>query len=258
MAEWITHASFAQLTLASLAFFSTTSASMLALSYALERLPLARVWALPTAPGQLRLEVIGNGVFVLVTSLAFSAVLGLGLPRFAAPEAERGLATFLMLMWGFQAYYYGLHRLLHTRPLMRFHRWHHRSHVTTPLSAQSLGWVETLGWAVGYALLPALLSHVWPISASGWLTYMAFNAAGNITGHARFELLPHLPRPRQFAWFANPSVYHALHHARFTGHYGFQSVAMDRLFGSEFSDWPELHARIGKRQPLRSLHERGA
>ena len=49
----------------------------------------------------------------------------LGLPRFASSEAERGIATFLLLMWGFQAYYYWLHRLLHTRPFMRFHRWHH-------------------------------------------------------------------------------------------------------------------------------------
>lgn len=254
MAEWITHASLARILLASLVFFGGTSLCMLALSFALERLPLPRVWALPLAPGQLRFELIGNVVFVGVTSLAFTAVLASGLPRYAAGH---WLATFLGLMWGFQAYYYGLHRLLHTRPWMRFHRWHHRSYVTTPLSAQSLDWVETLGWAVGYALVPALLSRIWPIDADAWLTYMVFNMAGNITGHARFELLPRLPAPRRFAWFANPSVYHALHHARFTGHFGFQSVAMDRLFGSEFQDWPALHARIGQRQPLTSLRERG-
>jgi len=257
MAAWIAQATSLELALACLAFFSATTLSMLALGYALERLPLARIWALPLEPGQVRLELLGNVLFVLVTSLCFFAVLGLGLPRFAAPEAGRGLATFFGLMWGFQAYYYGLHRLLHTKSLMRFHRWHHRSHVTTPLSAQSLSPVETLGWAVGYALLPALVSQLWAISSEGWLVYMAFNAAGNITGHARIELLPHLPVPRQFAWFANPSVYHALHHARFTGHYGFQSVVMDRCFGTEFVDWPALHARVGARKPLTSLRERG-
>ena len=257
MAAWIAQASLLQIALACLGFFTCSTVSMLALGFALERTPLARVWAVPVQEGQMRFELMGNAVFVLVTSLSFSAVLGLGLPRFAAPEDGHGIHTFFALMWGFQAYYYGLHRLLHTRPLMRFHRWHHRSFVTTPLSAQSISAVEALGWAVGYALLPALLSQLWSISAEGWLTYMVVNAAGNITGHARVELMPHLPAPRRFAWFANPSVYHALHHARFNGHFGFQSVAMDRLFGSEFQDWPALHARIGARRPLTSLQERG-
>lgn len=257
MAEWIRHASLLQITLACLLFFTATTVGMLALSFALERLPITRVWALPLKKGQLRLELIGNVVFVLVTSLAFSAVLSSGLPRFAEPGQARGALTFFGLMWGFQAYYYGLHRLLHTPKLMRFHRWHHRSYVTTPLSAQSISAAEALGWAVGYALVPALISKLWAISAEGWLAYMVINAAGNITGHARIELMPHLPKPRLFAWFANPSVFHALHHARWTGHYGFQSVGMDRVFGTEWSDWPELHARVGHGQSLSSLRERG-
>ena len=56
-----------------------------------------------------------------------------------------------------------------------------------------------------------------------------------------------------FAWWANPSIFHALHHARWQGHFGFQSAGMDRLFGSEFADWPVLHAQISARRALTSL-----
>ena len=64
--------------------------------------------------------------------------------------------------------------------------------MTTPLSAQSLSGFETLGWALGYALLPALFSRVVPISAEGWAAYMFINMTGNITGHANIELIPNV------------------------------------------------------------------
>jgi lathosterol oxidase len=120
-----------------------------------------------------------------------------------------------------------------------------------------MSWFEILGWAVGYCLLPLLVSRIIPLSIEGWAAYMFINMLGNIIGHGNVELMPGVPRIADVAWTANPSVYHALHHARWNGHYGFQSVALDRLFGSEFSDWPELHRRISEHQPLPALNTRG-
>ena len=50
---------------------------------------------------------------------------------------------------------------------------------------------------------------------------------------------------------------HALHHARWTGHFGFASTWADRLFRTEWSDWPELHARIWRGDALTTLKQRG-
>ena len=56
---------------------------------------------------------------------------------------------------------------------------------------------------------------------------------------------------------SNTLVYHALHHARWAGHYGFAAALMDRIGGTEWPDWLALHERIDKGQPLTSLRERG-
>jgi sterol desaturase/sphingolipid hydroxylase (fatty acid hydroxylase superfamily) len=253
MTEWVATASLSALSAAVTAFFAGSTLAILALGFCLERLPTPRIWALPLEPGQLRHELLGNLVFIAVTSACFIVALGTGVTRFAAASFAANFATFGALMLGFQVYYYGFHRLLHTRRWLRFHRWHHVSRVTTPLSAQSLSAVETLGWAVGYVLLPVLVSRWLPISLPGWAAYMFVNMLGNITGHANVELMPHIPRVASFAWWANPSIFHALHHARWKGHFGFQSAGMDRLFGSEFADWPVLHAQISARRALTSM-----
>ncbi len=54
-----------------------------------------------------------------------------------------------------------------------------------------------------------------------------------------------------------PFLYHALHHARWTGHYGFASAGLDGLLGTEFPDWRALHDRILAGRPLESLKTRG-
>lgn len=256
MTQWITAASWFELGLAVTAFFALNTLLQLAFGFWLER-RLSPIWALSLEPAQLRHEAIGNLVFVALTSASFTLALGSGAARYTDPSWLAGITTFMLLMFGFQCYYYFLHRLLHTRRWVHFHRWHHMSRVTTPLSAQSISWFETLGWAVGYCLLPLLISRVVPISIEGWAAYMFINVLGNVIGHANVELMPKVPNITHVAWAANPSVYHALHHARWQGHYGFQSAVMDRMFGTEFRDWPELHRRVSAREPLPALNTRG-
>jgi sterol desaturase/sphingolipid hydroxylase (fatty acid hydroxylase superfamily) len=94
-----------------------------------------------------------------------------------------------------------------------------------------------------------------PISAEGWAAYIAFNIFGNIVGHSNFELVPRTPVTYYSALFSNAFVYHCLHHARWTGHYSFQSALMDRVFDTEWKDWPALHAEIAAGNALKSLKE---
>jgi Delta7-sterol 5-desaturase len=229
-----------------------------AVGFAVERaFPTKRIFAVPLAKGQYRFESIGNVVFVAVTTFTFTLALRADLVRIGPSSLARDAATFFALVFSFQAFYWMLHRAMHTRVLLFVHRWHHRSRVTTPLSGQSVSFGEALGWMLGYVGVPMLLSRVVPIGFTGWMAYMAFNVLGNIVGHANVELTAKSTATRTAALFANPFVYHALHHARWTVNFSFQAAMMDRIFGTEAADWPELYERVSNGHALRSLHERG-
>ncbi len=214
-----------------------------------------RIWAVPLDPGQYRFELIGNLKFLAVHITAAIAFVHLEWLRFGDAPV---LLTFIGVYLGFQAYYFLLHWALHRRSLVRFHRWHHRSRVTTPLSGQSMGFVEAIGYAIGYYALPALASQIAPISAEGWALYVVFNVYANIFGHSNVEMMPAPGRSRLVSFFAPPYIYHALHHARWVGHYGFGSTGLDRLLGTEFPDWRALHRQVDAGRPLESLKVRDA
>jgi Delta7-sterol 5-desaturase len=244
-----------------LAFFGGLSAVALAFGFLLERaLPNKRVFAVPLAKGQYRFEAIGNAVFLAIATITFTVVLRSDVVRLGEPgepSVARGVATFAAMLVGFQVFYWGLHRAMHTRHLLFIHRWHHRSKVTTPLSGQSMHPIEAALWMLGYAGLPILFSRIAPISFWGWVAYLAFNVNGNIVGHANAEPTAKLAATRLASLFANPFVYHALHHARWTVNYAFQASIMDRLFGTEAPDWEDLYARVSAGNPLTRMNEKG-
>lgn len=212
------------------------------------------IWDVPLRPGQYRLELVGTAGFLAVQIAAFTLVLRAGWIRFGEGP---GWLTFGIQFFAFQIYYYGLHRLMHLRPLLFLHRWHHESHVTTPLTGHSMSVGEALGWSVGYLGLPMLQALVVPVSFWGLFGYVLFNAMGNLIGHANFESLPRQFITRTGALLMPPFLFHALHHARWTGHYGFESAWLDRLFGTEWPDWQPLHRAIMDGHPLTSLKARG-
>jgi sterol desaturase/sphingolipid hydroxylase (fatty acid hydroxylase superfamily) len=228
-----------------------------AIGFALERFRGKPIFDVPLAHGQYRHELRGNAQFFVVAVPSIALALHGGWVRTGDESVLRFAATFAAIVVVFQAYYYALHRALHDRRLVRFHRWHHASHVTTPLSGQSMHAVEAVGWMVGYVGVPAALSLIAPLSLNGWLAYLAFNVVGNVVGHANAEVIAPSPFIRTRALGAAVFTYHALHHARWTGHYGFESAWCDRLFDTEWADWPTLHARVWSGAPLRSLKERG-
>jgi Delta7-sterol 5-desaturase len=242
-----------------LAFFGGLTVFASFVGFMTERaLPKKRIFAVPLVKGQLRFEIVGNLVFLTVATLTVTAALRADVVRLGEPSWVRSIATFFALLVSFQAFYWFLHRAMHTRPLLFLHRWHHRSRVTTPLSAQSMSVGEASLWMLGYVGLPLVLSRVVPIGFMGWAAYLAFNVFGNIVGHANVEPTAKSAATRQASLFANPFVYHALHHARWTVNYAFQAATMDRIFRTESADWPELYERVASGNAMTSLHERGA
>lgn len=217
-----------------------------------------RVWAIGLKDGQLRREIGANLRFDLLLAVFTAALLATGAVRIAAEPDFSGWVTFLACWVSFEVYYWLLHRAMHTRPLYRFHKFHHDSRVTTPFTGFSMSLGEGLGWAVGFALAPLVLSLFGTVSLTGWALYFVYNYSGNIVGHINVEFFPKWMHRRANTWLVHPITYHALHHARFVNHYGFGSSFMDRLLGTEWEDWPALHDRVRDGNAMTSLAQRGA
>lgn len=218
-----------------------------------------RIFDVPRAEGQLRWELIGTLRFWVMGAFSFAALLWVVALAEGAEESAQSIALTFFVCWaGFEIYYWCLHRAMHLRPFYRFHRYHHESRVTTPLTGYSMSTVESMGWLVGLVGVPLLMSLLTPISLIGLFAYHAlYQVAGNVIGHANVDFFPAAMEKRINTWISHPIVYHSLHHARFNNHYSFGSSFMDRLLGTEWSDWPELHARVIRGDALRKLSERG-
>jgi sterol desaturase/sphingolipid hydroxylase (fatty acid hydroxylase superfamily) len=241
-------------------FGVVTAVSLLSTGFgvAFERLlaKRTRIWSLPVPRTQGRHEGLAYLRFNLLLATCALPFLSFGWIRFGAEGPAAIALTFMAIWTGFEVYYYILHRSLHSHLLYRFHAYHHESRVTTAWTGQSLSVVESLGWIAGLLVLPSLLSLWAPISWAGFLVYFAANTFVNLAGHANFEMNP--VSARGATWLVHPWLYHALHHARFKNHYSFASTFMDRLFGTEWQDWPELHGRVVAGEPLGQFEERGA
>jgi lathosterol oxidase len=254
--------SFGQLVLLCTAAFGAMTAIAVGFGFALEALlgSTRRIWDLPREEGQLRWELLANLRFVVLAGAAFAGLLWI-VPVAQGNEDTMGLAilTFFVCWSAFEVYYWGMHRLMHYPRFYRFHRFHHDSRVTSPLTGYSMSTVESLGWLVGLTGVPFVLGLFTPISLSGLVAYhVLYQIPGNVVGHANVDPFPSAAQSRIASWTNHPILYHSLHHARFNNHYSFGSSFMDRLLGTEWPDWPELHAKVIAGTPLKKLSERGS
>jgi sterol desaturase/sphingolipid hydroxylase (fatty acid hydroxylase superfamily) len=241
------------------AFFLVVHALASGVGFLLERSAFGlrrRIFDVPLARNQLRRELIGGVMFDVVATIVFALAIDLGAIRFGPTTWKSALLTYGVAYVGFEAWFYAMHRALHARSLVRFHRWHHASHVTTPLTGVSMGPVEAMGWAIGWLFFPALLSRVMPLSIEIWLAYMLIQHFGNIFGHVNVEVFGRATAKRAASWHVHPFTFHALHHARWTEHFGYTTTVLDRLLGTESRDWPALFLRVIDGKAMRSLKER--
>ncbi len=231
----------------------------LAMGYAAEAAmrPKGRtIFTVPRKRGLLRTEIIGTVLFHVVYVPPTAYLIWAGWIRFDA-EGLLAIALSATLPWlAFQIFYYFFHRALHSRALFFMHRWHHESLVTSPMTGLSMSPWEAAGWLIGLLVPPILMSSLGVLHFWGYAFFLAYFWIGNIAGHANADFFP--PRiSRAAAMFVVPITYHALHHARFDGHYSFAAAYMDRIFGTEFSDWKPLHDRVYDGTSLTSLRVKG-
>src|SRR5262245_25830644 len=139
------------------------------------------------------------------------------------------LLQLVLVVVGFEAYYYAVHRLLHTRTLFRrVHAVHHRSKSPTMLSALSWHPIEAILIA-GY--LPAVMA-VTELHLAAIASASVFLSTSIALAHSGREIFPRtLDRVPILGWYVTPLV-HDAHHARSNVNYGASLNLFDRLLGT--------------------------
>ncbi len=260
MGEWLSQAGWIDLGGAVAGLFVGLTAFSVLMGFVLERAyrDRRRVWDVPLKRGQLQKELIGTVIFVALWVPLLTAALKTGVLRVVsdAPIWVEVL-TFFVCWVSFQWAYWFMHRAMHHPRLFFMHRWHHESLVTTPLTGLSMSPWEAIGWYVCLLGPAAALSAAGLLGGWGLLVFFVMHWYGNIVGHANAETLPRFLGTRLGTAVSGNVLFHALHHARFDGHYGFGTALQDRLLGTEFDDWMSLHAKVFDGAPMQSLRERG-
>jgi sterol desaturase/sphingolipid hydroxylase (fatty acid hydroxylase superfamily) len=216
-----------------------------------------RIVRVAFADGQIASELKAAIPVLVFDAVATAAVIGAGWIRLGEPSWHLAALTFAGMFVWFEIWFYATHRLMHTRSLYWIHRQHHTAHVVDPLASLSFSILERailLLGALGAAVAFSRLVH--PIGAAGLFAYALANYALNVLGHTNVEVYP--------AWFARSPVgrwivtptYHALHHARYRGHYGLFTSVLDRAFGDVFPDYELVQERASAGNGLSRTGER--
>ncbi|PBJ82393.1 desaturase [Lysobacteraceae bacterium NML93-0399] len=184
--------------------------------------------ASPLPPGQIGREIGQSCSSILVFGLGLLlpwGMLRLGWARFAVePSAWRiALEVAALFAWN-ELHFYACHRLLHSRPLHRFHADHHRARVPTPWSTYAFHPVEAM--LLGSVPLLPMLLHDFSVQALAALPLMSILLNG--LGHANYGF----GRRADGRGLLGASVRHQQHHARYHGNYGFLLPWFDRALGT--------------------------
>lgn len=182
----------------------------------------------PVQAGQIQRELRASTVSILIFGIGLVVpwgLLQLGWARLASEPSGWQVAAEIgaLFLWN-ELHFYVSHRLLHTRPLRRFHAMHHRSHVPTPWSTYAFHPVEAA--LLGSVPLIPMLLHDFSFAALVSLPVLSILL--NNLGHGNYEASRDAPAR---GWRA-ASRRHHLHHACYHGNYGFLLDVFDRMGGS--------------------------
>lgn len=155
-----------------------------------------------------------------------------------APAIGIALLEFVVIVVAHDAYFYWMHRGLHTRALFRrAHLLHHKSRTPTPFAAYSFAPLEALAESL---FLPVFLMLV-PFHAPVVAAFLLHQIARNVMGHAGHELLwSGFTRHPATGWLTT-TTHHDMHHSEGRYNYGLYFTWWDRMLGTEH---PAYHARF--------------
>lgn len=192
-----------------------------------------------------RREILSSGRTILVfavTTLATLVGREMGVINFHLdnPHALTIAWQFALMVLAHDAYFYWIHRAMHSKALFRAtHLHHHKSRTPTPWTAYSFTSAEAF-FEAAYVPLFLLVTSQFGISYAGYaiLFFLWHQIIRNVMAHAGSELFP-------AGWVDNPwtdwistTTHHDLHHSD-RANFGFYFTWWDRWMGTEHPRYKE-------------------
>lgn len=211
-----------------------------------------RIYDLPIKDPQVRRELKNSLHTPMHAAMLLLALLA---GMFAARTIGSFLTTVLLVTVWAEIWHYASHRAFHVKSLHWIHAEHHKSRLSSPFTALSFSFTEKLvfdvGMIGGMAIFGLLVDLNFYGIAVWFVGYLIINSYGHANYEIRGEAFMHLK-----GTILTSTVYHALHHSRYTGNYGLGTRFLDRLLGTE---WPDSAAVFDKvvvqKAPLEGLRE---
>ncbi|MCW5744752.1 MAG: sterol desaturase family protein [Alphaproteobacteria bacterium] len=126
----------------------------------------------------------------------------------------------------YDTWFYWVHRLLHLRPMMRFHALHHTSVSPTCWTNHHETIVEALLNQLFYFVIVFVLPIPWPMLVAQKI----YDQISGMLGHAGYE---HFASPLARApWPLASTVFHDQHHGHFRYNFAHTFSVWDRMMGT--------------------------
>ena len=211
------------------------------------------IYDLPIHKEQLRRE-LRNSIHTPIHSVMLALALVAGF--FEAAGWPAFLLSFLCTVIWAEIWHYSSHRLMHLKSLHWIHREHHKSRLNSPFTAISFSFSEKLIFNLGMIGLLMLVDLLVPLSFNGIAAWYIVYLSINSFSHANFELKSD-GYLKLIGKVLTSTTYHSLHHSRYIGNYGLGTRFLDRLFGTEWTDYELMYERVTQaREPLKTLKEK--
>lgn len=205
------------------------------------------IYDLPFKRNQLARE-LKNSVHAPLHAFLLLMFIALGL--FKGTGFASLVGSFLITMAVAEVWHYGSHRAFHLSAFHWIHAEHHKSRLCTPLTAISFSFWEKLIFDAGLLSILAVIDYFWALNFAGIAIWFGVYLVVNSLGHANFEIQSKFIN-RILAPIFTTTTYHALHHSRYSGHFGLSTRFMDKLFGTEWEDYDKVFDRVAlEERPL--------
>lgn len=179
----------------------------------------------PIPKGRKKVNTMLNNVFSLLIFAAYFYYLGERTLYTDMPTLTTLIGEVLGVLLVYDLMYYGFHRLMHRRELMRYcHNVHHRLRSPTSDASIYLNPIETFG---GLGLLILAIVLLGPVSALSFLLIFFIHSTANIIVHSNL-IIPH-PAFRLFNFWVEK---HNVHHSKARNNYASIFPFWDQAFGT--------------------------
>lgn len=239
------------------AFFINTTVIVLTYWLIWKKLgPRLKAWRIQTKKrfnNQQLFREIKNAFFTLSVGALFSSIViyasTQGYTQIYSNFWEHpiwSVASFFVLLFIDDTWFYWIHRLLHHPKLYRLiHEEHHKSIDVSPFTTLSFHILEP--FLLSLWILP--MAFFFPIYAPALGLLQLWGFLDNLKSHLGYELYPSWWNESWLA-FLTSSTYHNLHHSHFNGNYGVHFRFWDRWLGTEFQHYEATYTKIQERKQL--------